>query len=451
VSDEDITPPENAPPLQPQPVEALPPLDAPQPDNRILEPDDCRREPFLGVNREIAALIDTEKERAGEQLSFVYPSKVWEYPWAITREALPEGELVLDAGCGVSTLPIYLATKGATVVALDSHPDWLAMEARAARFHGAPVVPVQMDMRELRFPDGTFDRVYCISVLEHVPAEDQPRTVREMARVLRPGGRLYLTVDYDERERRSRDDVVYDRLALQRNAIEPSGLVVEGTTDYGHDDWATHHDRMRHFKLHTFAAMSVLLRKPTAAEADAIEARRPKSFFRGVTLEDPARVAAASERGFDVAAVVLEGSDDAKRWDLGDLRGWAVVDSPFALGEAWVTLELRAPKGDWLDAHARYRAAADASHEASPARTVVASATTADVRRGRLDGAHLDAYRCAPEGPADELSRVRPCVATITAAPESVAGAFEAAREAGYAGAILDAASSARLDEITLR
>ncbi|MEI6667371.1 MAG: class I SAM-dependent methyltransferase [Acidobacteriota bacterium] len=56
------------------------------------------------------------------------------------------------------------------------------------------------DLTCLPFPDASFDVVSCISVLEHMPPDTRTRGVREMARVLKPGGRLLLTYDLQERD-----------------------------------------------------------------------------------------------------------------------------------------------------------------------------------------------------------------------------------------------------------
>lgn len=51
----------------------------------------------------------------------------------------------------------------------------------------------QVDLTRIPFPDGTFDWVTSVSVIEHIP--DYRRAIAEMFRVLRPGGRLLLTTD----------------------------------------------------------------------------------------------------------------------------------------------------------------------------------------------------------------------------------------------------------------
>jgi len=56
------------------------------------------------------------------------------------------------------------------------------------------------DLTALSFPAGSFDVVSCISVLEHMPPETRAKGVREMARVLKPGGQLLLTYDLQEKD-----------------------------------------------------------------------------------------------------------------------------------------------------------------------------------------------------------------------------------------------------------
>ena len=55
------------------------------------------------------------------------------------------------------------------------------------------------DARALDFPDGSFDAVACVSVIEHVAGAGDARAMEEMWRVLRPGGVLHLTTNVSAR------------------------------------------------------------------------------------------------------------------------------------------------------------------------------------------------------------------------------------------------------------
>jgi SAM-dependent methyltransferase len=87
---------------------------------------------------------------------------------------------VLDVGCGSGRLAATLAVQ--EVVCVDSSP--AAVAAAGRRGLAAEVA----DAQELPFEDGSFDVVLCNHVLYHVP--DQRRALRELRRVLRPGGRF---------------------------------------------------------------------------------------------------------------------------------------------------------------------------------------------------------------------------------------------------------------------
>lgn len=114
---------------------------------------------------------------------------------------LKTGDKVLDLGCGFGRHAFEAARRGASVVALDAGRD--EVEGVAATFAAMVEVGelasgslhanvVQGDALYLPFPDGSFDRVICSEVLEHIP--DDVAVMRELARVLRPGGTMAITV-----------------------------------------------------------------------------------------------------------------------------------------------------------------------------------------------------------------------------------------------------------------
>ena len=48
---------------------------------------------------------------------------------------------------------------------------------------------------DINFPDNYFDRVFCLSVMEHIPVDLWKRCIKQFERVLKPGGRLIVTLD----------------------------------------------------------------------------------------------------------------------------------------------------------------------------------------------------------------------------------------------------------------
>ena len=102
----------------------------------------------------------------------------------------PAGLRILDVGCGDGALATALAGRGANMTGVDADSRMLAAGRARAGAMGLAVAFVEGDVGALPFPDASFDVVVAVTVLCFVP--DTQHAVREMARVLRPGGRLVI-------------------------------------------------------------------------------------------------------------------------------------------------------------------------------------------------------------------------------------------------------------------
>ena len=100
------------------------------------------------------------------------------------------GRRVLDVGCGDGALAFELATRGATVTGIDASAAMVeAAKARAKR-HNANIAFQVATAENLPFSAEQFDLVTAITILCFV--EDATPVFREIARILRPGGRLVI-------------------------------------------------------------------------------------------------------------------------------------------------------------------------------------------------------------------------------------------------------------------
>jgi SAM-dependent methyltransferase len=109
---------------------------------------------------------------------------------------LKPGERVLNVGVGSGHLEHLAAAKGVEIWALDPNERSSEKLRNGLGIGQRAQVGYSQDMP---FPDGHFDSVIMSEVLEHLEAEVREKTLAEVRRVLRPGGRLIGTVPARER------------------------------------------------------------------------------------------------------------------------------------------------------------------------------------------------------------------------------------------------------------
>lgn len=92
----------------------------------------------------------------------------------------------LDVGCGVGSTDAYLAGEVGYLAGTDVSAEQLAIARRA----NPTVTYAESDGATLPFETASFDLAFTICVLHHVPATERPAFMRELHRVVRPGGAL---------------------------------------------------------------------------------------------------------------------------------------------------------------------------------------------------------------------------------------------------------------------
>jgi len=141
---------------------------------------------------------------------------------------LQAGHHVLEAGCGPGTaLPALLERVGPAgrVVGVDPTTAFIVeAQRRAAAWGVANAEYREGDIREIPYPDGTFDATFCDKVLIHVGPTQQ--ALREMARVAKPGGRV--------------GALEWDLCALSLNSDEPelTAKLIDLGCKMQHRGWA---------------------------------------------------------------------------------------------------------------------------------------------------------------------------------------------------------------------
>jgi SAM-dependent methyltransferase len=142
---------------------------------------------------------------------------------------LPE-KTVLDVGCGPGKDAVEFVEFGCSVTGIDLVPAFVRMSQESvplATFY-------QMDILDLQFEDGSFGGVWANAVLLHLMRDDAMSALKEIYRVLRPGGVVYITVkkgaghstEWDKRLNDARRLFVFYEQKEMEKLLQDVGFVV---------------------------------------------------------------------------------------------------------------------------------------------------------------------------------------------------------------------------------
>jgi ubiquinone/menaquinone biosynthesis C-methylase UbiE len=115
--------------------------------------------------------------------------------WTLDLAGLQAGNVILDVGCGTGTLLLAAAERVGPSGALHGLEPSAEMAAHArhkAEAHRVPLQVVEGSADRLPYPRTSFDAVFSTLVFHHLPRSMQAGAIREMRRVLRPGGRAVI-------------------------------------------------------------------------------------------------------------------------------------------------------------------------------------------------------------------------------------------------------------------
>jgi ubiquinone/menaquinone biosynthesis C-methylase UbiE len=165
-----------------------------------------------GTSEHLQARIDVHERYSERRIDF--------YGIVLGHLALVPGLTVLDVGCGAGSYHPKLAARGVNAVGLDMSFGMVRECRRQAADQRLLVSLLQADAQVLPFPDATFDRAMANHMLYHVP--NIRAALREIRRVVKPGGRVVLTTNASDHMHRLRGLHREAALALGYTPSTPS-------------------------------------------------------------------------------------------------------------------------------------------------------------------------------------------------------------------------------------
>lgn len=101
---------------------------------------------------------------------------------------------ILDLGCGLGRHAVFFAENGFKVTAVDLSKDAISFAKEARKEKNVDYLCTVADMMQLPFANDAFDRVFSYHVISHQDTVGVQKVIDEITRVLKPGGKVFLTL-----------------------------------------------------------------------------------------------------------------------------------------------------------------------------------------------------------------------------------------------------------------
>lgn len=213
-------------------------------------------------------------------------TRAFEYPWAVEAIGAQPGLKVLEIGGSLSGFQFVLNRAGCEVINVDPGNEfftgrWAATTENVAmlnRLLGTRVTFHQCYLSQAGIPDNSVDRVVSISVFEHIPEPALEEILRDVRRILKPGGLLVLTVDLflNVKPFTEAESNEYGHNVSMKWLVDKSGLeLVHGKPaelfGYPEFNWRTIAERRSDYLVGKYPSMiqTLVLRKPVDGKSRA--------------------------------------------------------------------------------------------------------------------------------------------------------------------------------------
>ncbi len=132
----------------------------------------------------------------------------------VIERHFPRGSRLLESGCGAGRWVRFLQDRGFTMVGLEYSHETVEL----VKSHWPDLEIIQGDCEHSPFPDASFDGALSFGVVEHWMDGPQ-RPLRELLRVLKPGGKAYISVPCWNTIRRAKKAVWWDEITQAPRAL----------------------------------------------------------------------------------------------------------------------------------------------------------------------------------------------------------------------------------------